>query len=113
VSVENWRSNQQRQERVEKNVEKLNEFFGLRPNDVHDRLFEVLLVDLMMMMMVVMVMVVVMMGEALLTQLIVQLKELCQSFVLDDRPCAVTIDEIHRRQDKPENGWSTTAEWIR
>ena len=55
VTVENWCSDQEGQQCVEKDVEKLDKFFCLCPNDIHDGLFEVFLIDLTVMMMMVMV----------------------------------------------------------
>ena len=83
MTVENGCSDQEGEKCVEKNVEELDKFFCLCPNDIHDGLFEIFLIDLIVMVVVMMVMVVVlMMYIALLSQLIVQMEEIRQSFVL-------------------------------
>ena len=98
VSVQNRWTNQQTQKRVEKNVQELNEFLRLSPDDVHDRLFELFLVHLM-----------VTARVTLSTDLIVHLEEMRQPIVLREHRSDKTNDS--RRQDWPENESSTKDEW--
>lgn len=65
-------TNQQTEKRVEKNVQELNELLRLSPDDVHNRLLEIFLVNLMMTTRVTL----------LFTDLIVHLEEITQTIIL-------------------------------
>ena len=94
VSVEHRWTHQQTEQCVQKNVQELNEFLGLRPDDVHNRLFEIFLVNVMMSTRV-----------ALFTNLIVHLEEMSQTIVLFKK---IECEQRSTKEwnNEPENEWS-------